>query len=94
MGNAVVQYMIEETRPRVVTKKVSKLVALIDEETCTGCEVCIEFCPVDCITVVRNPNPEIMTNVCRVIEYPCTGCTLCVKECPWECIAMVPRTII
>lgn len=86
--------MIDETKPRVITKKKSKLVALFDEEICTGCEVCIEFCPVDCITVVRNPNPEILTNICRVIEEPCTGCTLCVKECPWECIAMIPRTII
>ncbi|MBI3194789.1 MAG: 4Fe-4S binding protein [Ignavibacteriae bacterium] len=85
---------IVQSKQRTVVKKKSKFVALIEEETCTGCEVCIEFCPVDCIVVVFNPNPELHTYVCRVIEEPCTGCTLCVKECPWECIAMVPRTII
>lgn len=80
-----------QSQQRNVIKKKSKLVALIDEETCTGCEVCIEFCPVDCIVVHPNPNPELHANVCRVVEEPCTGCTLCVKECPWECIVMALR---
>jgi len=30
-------------------KKVPPKVAIIDENGCTGCEVCIELCPVDCI---------------------------------------------
>lgn len=83
--------MIEETRQHITPKKRSKIVALVDEDTCTGCEVCIEFCPVDCIAVVKNPNPELIDNVCRVIEDACICCKLCAKECPWECIEIVPR---
>ena len=83
--------MMQEIDQRTIVKKQSKLVALIDEETCTGCEVCIEFCPADCIILLPNPNPELRNNVCRDVEADCTGCTLCAKECPWECISMVPR---
>ncbi len=83
--------MTERLRQRPTVKKKPKPVALIDGETCTGCEVCIEFCPVECIAVVRNPAPEFNHNVCRVIEDLCLGCALCAKECPWECIRMAPR---
>jgi len=91
MPSARTAVMTEQLKERSIVKKQSKLVALIDEETCTGCEVCIEFCPVDCIILLPNPNPELRNNVCRDVEGDCTGCTLCVKECPWECITMVPR---
>ncbi len=36
-----------------VRKKKVKLIAFVNPEGCTGCEVCIEFCPVDCIYKVR-----------------------------------------
>ena len=29
-----------------------KMVALVDEDNCTGCQACVPFCPVDCIRVV------------------------------------------
>lgn len=86
----MVQHLTEEGK-RSVTKKKLSIVALIDEEVCTGCEVCIEFCPVDCIIVAGNPRDDVFTNVCRVVEDDCISCKLCVKECPWECIAMVTR---
>ena len=30
-------------------KKKPKLIAVVDEDNCTGCQVCVPFCPVDCI---------------------------------------------
>ena len=33
-------------------KKKPKLVAVVDEDNCTGCQVCVPFCPVDCIEPV------------------------------------------
>jgi electron transport complex protein RnfB len=57
-------------------------VAVIDEETCIGCTLCIEACPVDAIVGAA----RLMHTV---IAAECTGCRLCVPPCPVDCIAMV-----
>ncbi len=63
--------------------------AVIDEDWCIGCTLCIKACPVDCIVGA----PKQMHTV---IDALCTGCDLCLPVCPVDCIAMVdvtgPRT--
>jgi electron transport complex protein RnfB len=59
--------------------------AVIDEDWCIGCTLCIKACPVDCIV---GASKQMHT----VIESLCTGCELCVPPCPVDCIAMVPVT--
>lgn len=78
-------------------KKKSPLVAIVHPEGCTGCEVCIEFCPVDCIYKVpgpENPHEHDFSSVNGIVvvdEEICIGCKLCAKYCPWETIDMVKR---
>ena len=56
--------------------------ALIDENWCIGCTLCIKACPVDCIVGA----PKLMHTV---IGEQCTGCELCLPVCPVDCISMV-----
>jgi len=58
-------------------------VAVIDEQFCIGCTLCIQACPVDAIV---GANKFMHT----VIAAECTGCDLCVAPCPVDCIEMVP----
>ncbi|MEE9225508.1 MAG: 4Fe-4S binding protein [Bacteroidota bacterium] len=82
---------------RPLKKKKSKIIAIVHPEGCTGCEVCIEFCPVDCIYKVpgpEHPDQHSFGNVNGVVvvdEEVCIGCKLCAKYCPWEVIDMIPR---
>ncbi|MBI3736641.1 4Fe-4S dicluster domain-containing protein [Candidatus Sumerlaeota bacterium] len=77
----------EEPNPR---KKPPKTVAVIETAGCTGCEVCIDFCPVDCIDILPGPVHKTLSKVCIVNEDVCIGCNLCAKYCPWETIFMRP----
>ncbi len=59
------------------------LLAVIDEQTCIGCTLCIQACPVDAIVGAAK-------HMHTVIASECTGCKLCLPPCPVECIAMLP----
>jgi electron transport complex protein RnfB len=55
--------------------------AVIDENWCIGCTLCLDVCPTDAIL---GGNKRMHT----VIEACCTGCELCVPVCPVDCIAL------
>lgn len=58
-----------------------KSVAVIDENLCIGCTLCIQACPVDAIVGAAK-------QMHTVIPELCTGCELCVAPCPVDCIHM------
>jgi electron transport complex protein RnfB len=60
----------------------ARTLAVIDEDWCIGCTLCLEACPTDAIL---GGNKRMHT----VIAPYCTGCELCVPVCPVDCIALV-----
>ncbi|WBY01824.1 electron transport complex subunit RsxB [Ramlibacter tataouinensis] len=58
-----------------------RTIAVIDENWCIGCTLCIKACPTDAILGL---NKRMHT----VIEPYCTGCELCIPACPVDCISL------
>lgn len=75
-------------------KKLPKELAVVNADNCTGCEACIEVCPVDCIYKVPGEElPGLLYFVDIDLER-CIGCKLCERWCPWDAIDMVPTNQI
>jgi len=60
-----------------------KTVVYIDEQTCIGCTLCIQACPVDAILGAAKLMHTVITS-------ECTGCDLCIPPCPVDCIYVAP----
>jgi len=56
--------------------------AVVDKEECTGCEDCVDRCPVGAISV---------EDIAEVNREKCLGCGLCATGCPSEAITMRSR---
>lgn len=56
--------------------------AVVDDEACTICEICLDRCPVDAIAIYET------TEIDRDL---CLGCGLCATTCDMEAIRLVPR---
>jgi electron transport complex protein RnfB len=59
-----------------------RALAVIDEQQCIGCALCLKACPVDAIVGAAK-------QMHAVIDASCTGCELCIPVCPVDCISLV-----
>ncbi len=61
------------------------ITAFIDEEKCTGCQICIKNCPYGAIIL-----KEVQENESKAVvtEALCKGCGVCAADCPNDAITM------
>ena len=71
-------------------KKLPKELAVVRADSCTGCEACIEVCPVDCIYKVPGIDQPVLQSFVDIDLERCIGCDLCERWCPWDAIEMIP----
>ena len=64
----------------------------INREKCTGCQLCIENCPVNALKLCQ-PKRRNDTEMYSVLAFgaKCTGCGMCQRVCPMKAITMKGR---
>jgi Na+-translocating ferredoxin:NAD+ oxidoreductase RNF subunit RnfB len=72
----------KHNNPDAIAK--SNYYAVVDEESCSSCETCVERCQVGAI--------QMEDDVAVINKDVCIGCGLCVSPCPTEAISMAHKT--
>jgi ferredoxin len=70
----------------------SSYIARVDEDTCTGCELCAKNCPVDAIGMVDGGQKDgNKAKTPRVNQDLCLGCGVCGLVCKKNAIKLAKR---
>lgn len=83
----------DEDVKKIKLKKKPKTMAVVDEDSCVGCEYCVHVCPVpNCLALVSVgvASAQIETT-CVVNEDTCIACRACETACPYDAIHVVNR---
>ena len=63
----------------------SNYFATLEKDSCSGCEICLERCQMDAISI---PDDTAEINLDR-----CIGCGLCVSTCPEDAIQLIQKPL-
>ncbi len=63
-------------------------------EQCDGCELCVEFCPTEVLTIDLESFNHRMLNYVSVKDIDaCTGCKMCERICPSVSIYVIEKDL-
>ncbi len=71
--NAIVE--TDKENPDIVHYICDTTIISVNERFCKNCRICVDFCPVHCLTLGRN---SVYVNDVTI----CTQCMLCEMRCP------------
>jgi heterodisulfide reductase subunit A len=66
------------------TWKVDPVIAVVNEDYCSGCRICESVCPHSAIEMTEKEG-KLVSNILKAL---CKGCGVCVSTCPVEAIAL------
>ena len=85
VGESVSQALGTASRAAIPMAKgrvrAAAITAVVDEDRCSGCGICIELCPYNAIT-------KDEMGIARVTSVVCKGCGVCGASCPERAITM------
>ncbi len=68
--------------------EIEPLIAVVDEDLCSGCKICKSVCPYQAVEIEAKTVDGKEKNVAKVLEAVCQGCGACSVACPTRAIDM------
>jgi heterodisulfide reductase subunit A len=68
--------------------EIEPLIAVVEENLCSGCRICESICPYQAIEMEAKTVESEEKNVAKVLEAVCQGCGACSAACPTHAIDM------
>ena len=70
----------------------SNYVIEISSQTCKGCGLCVERCPMSALQLQDSPEAKNKLGKISVLDSEqCIGCGVCAHKCPTQSLSLVPR---
>lgn len=61
----------------------------VADDLCKGCEICVNVCPTNTISISKEPNKKGYYPAVQHVIDDCTGCRQCALMCPEVAIEVI-----